>query len=144
MSFSSEVSKYLSERGLDDSLSSEEKRTFFQKVIASLPVSLDPLSCFDEHVPNVDIDVWNGNSQRMKAEAEALLSDERLLLYVLASPKSFLLPLEKRKLLEVIFDPDFFFSYAVFSLDGKDFLLEDHSGLMVGSGRFESLIDSLR
>lgn len=144
MSFTEEVGRYFADKGIGDDLPQSEKEAVSKAILSRLPISLDPLSCFDEHVPHVDLDAWNAALATLKSEAQCALQDERYYLFVLAHPKSFLVVVPKNALLSALFDSEFIFSYAVFSQDWRDFLLEDHSGIVVGQGRFARLVDAAR
>lgn len=142
MSQSIEVASYLSLAGIANNLPSERKSELVSQLMATLPVSLDPLTCFTEDVSSMDIDEWSGTLGKLREKAAEILSPGNYLLYVCASPKAFLVEVSKEVLLNVLFDTAFVFSFAVFTESMRDLLLEDHSGRICALGRFTELLEN--
>jgi hypothetical protein len=140
MSQSIEVASYLRQAGVADDLPGERKSVLVSQLMDALPVSLDPLTCFTEEVSSMDIDEWSGALEMLRAKAVEVLLPGKYLLYVRASPKAFLVEVTKEGLLDVLFDPAFVFSFAVFTESMRDLLLEDHSGRICALGCFAELL----
>lgn len=143
MSFTEEVIPFLAKWGVEDRLPPEEKSSILDRVLSSLPIDLGLMSSYDESATGVDIDVWNQGVASIR-DAGARLPDEPVLVYLKAWPRSYLLKTSPARFLDLILDPKFYAPFAVFSLDETEYLIQDHSGSVIGSGRFEGLIDAVR
>jgi len=141
MSLSAEVEEFLSLRNLA-ALPQSEAEAITRRI--TLPLSLDLMSSYEQGAPTLDIDDWNRNSGLALRAAHECLASGTYYLFMSASPRSFLISIEKEALLALIFEKNFYFSFAVFSASLADYLFEDHSGFMVAGGVFAPLIEAAR
>jgi hypothetical protein len=135
-----EIRAFLDKKRVEDSLSVEEKERLLLAIEDSLPLVLNLISCYADEgtVAVIDFDDWNRLRAEYKRSAEEVLPDEPVYLFIRTA--GFLGLVSKRQLLDTLFDPEFFYEFGVFSLDLTSYLVEDHSGPIIGNGRFANFL----
>jgi hypothetical protein len=142
MSSYDEVNEILLSKGIQDSLDKNDKLHISHDIHSKLPISLDIMACYNDELPSMDIDNWNTSKNRIRALMADNLFDEEYFLFIKASPKNFMLTLNKDQLKDLIFSNEFCYPFALFSCNLGSFLMEEKSGTIVGFGDFSRVFKS--
>lgn len=141
MSSYDEISEILSSKNIVDSLSQEEKLSVSKFVHEKFPLSLELMSCYDAEIASVDVDDWNKARGQLTNFFLQGLSSEKYYLFIKAYPKNFMLYINQRDLVNVMFADEFCYPFAVFAKGFKGFLMEDKSGVIVSSGELVKAVE---
>jgi hypothetical protein len=142
MSSHDEVNDILSSKGIKDILKKDDKSRISHDIHSQLPISLEIMACYDETLPAIDLDKWNASRESISALMIDTLFDEKYYLFIKAFPKNFMLLLNKEQLSDIIFDDEFCYPFAIFSINLTSFLIEEDSGAIIGCGDFSRVIQS--
>lgn len=141
MSSYDEVKEILSSIGVVDGLIKSQKVHFSNFVHERLPLSLEIMACYDNAIPSVDIDDWNKCGEALAYFFLERWPYDEFYLFIKASPKNFMLFINTSALVNVIFADEFCYPFAVFPKNLGAFLMEDDSGVVVGSGQFSKAVE---